>query len=225
MAQFILPSSPSVQRQDRFDLLESDEYEVPFWDLLTAILRSESAPIVDVPSLIEALETIAVTLRGTASDVNYGLLREFMTADENDSRLFFTETWPILVDLALDLPSLFPEGSLSSLSSTTDGSVPRVVFSRRQVACLVVHQFLCSLPAHPWHTESFVDLRPWYSLTSTVHRGAVHAYLSALFTYFDRIRLSREEGITSRLPRSLCRGMADHLRPANDQNPRRGEDP
>ncbi|KKK16912.1 hypothetical protein P175DRAFT_0497302 [Aspergillus ochraceoroseus IBT 24754] len=197
---FILPSSPSVRREDRFCLLDSDEYDVPFWDLLTAVLRSESSPIVDVSSLIEALETIALILRGTTSGVDYGLLREFMAqhfAEESDSIRFFTRTWPMLVDLALEMPSLFVHGTLPSFAPVFAEGISRVSFSRRQIVCLVVHQFLCSLPPHPWQTESFVDLHPWYTLTSTIHRGAVDAYLTALFTYFDRLHPSAEN------PRSI----------------------
>ncbi|KAL2818508.1 hypothetical protein BDW59DRAFT_152005 [Aspergillus cavernicola] len=194
--KFLLPSSADVRRPDRFALVDSDDEEVHFWDLLTAILRSESAPIVDIPSFIQALETIAVTLRGTASDMDFGLLREFMSRHEEEeptSRKLFPEIWPALVDIALAMPSLFPEGTLPSLSSTRDGGVSEAVFSRKQIACLVVHQFLCSLPPHPWPTESFFDLHPWYSMSSTVHRGAVDAYLTALFTYFGRLCRSAED--------------------------------
>ncbi|KAL4886915.1 hypothetical protein BJY04DRAFT_212885 [Aspergillus karnatakaensis] len=193
---FILPSSSDVRRPDRFDLVVSDEYEVPFWDLLSAILKSESDPIVDVSSLVSALETIAIILRGSARDAGFELLRGFLLqylVDDRGSARFFAQEWPVLVDLALEMPSLFPEGVLPSFVCPDDG-ISEAVFSRRQVACLVVHQFLCSLPPHPWPTESFVDLSPWYSMTSTVHEGAVSAYLTALFTYFER--LSGEDQIS-----------------------------
>jgi poly(ADP-ribose) glycohydrolase len=108
--RFILPSSSVVLCQDRFDLLGSDEDEVPFWDLLTAILTSKSDPIQDIASLIEALETIALSLRGTATNENHDVLHEFMTSylkDEVQHAQYFTKTWPFLVDLALDMPTLF----------------------------------------------------------------------------------------------------------------------
>ncbi|BCS28398.1 uncharacterized protein APUU_61446A [Aspergillus puulaauensis] len=184
--KFVLPSSASLRRVDRFCLVDYNDDEVPFWDLLTAILRSELAPIKDIPSLLEALEMIAVTLRGTAAGVDFSLLQEFMSRRyiDNCAPNFFRDIWPVVVDLALEMPNLFPEGLLPSLSST---GITQIVFSRKQVACLVIHQFLCSLPPHPWSTESFVDLSPWYSIASNVHRGAVDAYLTALFTYFERI--------------------------------------
>jgi poly(ADP-ribose) glycohydrolase len=194
--RFILPSSSVVLCQDRFDLLGSDEDEVPFWDLLTAILTSKSDPIQDIASLIEALETIALSLRGTATNENHDVLHEFMTSylkDEVQHAQYFTKTWPFLVDLALDMPTLFPDGTLPCLSPVHyDNGTTAATFSRRQVACLVVHQFLCSLPPHPWDTESFVDLRPWYSQLNTSHPGAVHAYLTALFTYFENLQESIE---------------------------------
>ncbi|KAL2870402.1 uncharacterized protein BJX67DRAFT_345491 [Aspergillus lucknowensis] len=164
----VLPSSTNVRRVDRFGLVDSDDYA--------------SAPILDVSSLAEALETIAVTLRGIASGTDFSLLREFMArrVTYESASDFFLDIWPVIVDLALEMPALFPEGALPSLSPTQED------------CCLVVHQFLCSLPSHLWSTESFVDLRPWYSVTSAVHRGAVDAYLTALFTYFERICDSAE---------------------------------
>jgi poly(ADP-ribose) glycohydrolase len=182
MSHFILPSSQTVLVQDRLDILQSDLYEMPFWDILCAILRNQESPITDTSSFIEALETIAVTLRGTAADVDYGFLRNFLT-ECIDAKDFFKTTWPVLIRLALEMPTLFPEDALQDLGK--DG---KAVLSGKQIACLVVHQFLCSMPAHPWETESFVDFRPWYSEHSTQHCGAVTAYLTALFTYFQRLR-------------------------------------
>jgi poly(ADP-ribose) glycohydrolase len=210
MGPFILPSSPTLCRQDRFDVTGSGEFEVRFWDILNAILRDHSgtnsnAPPSDVSSLIDVLETISVSLHGSSTS-DYGFLREFWAShfspDDNTGteNLFFRETWPVLVRLALETPSLFPDGRLPFLSaSKADLPSENEVFtsvarlSRRQVACLAIHQFLCSLPLQPWHTESFVDLRVWYSSSSgTRHQGAVHAYLTALFTYFDRLKPSRD---------------------------------
>lgn len=194
--RFILPSSPVVRCQDRFDLLGSDEEEVPFWDLLTAILTSKSEPIRDVTSFIDALETIAISLRGSLQDGNHDTLRRFMTLylkDEAQHDQFFARTWPFLVGLALAMPTLFPDGTLPCISPAgNDTKTMQASFSRRQIACLVVHQFLCSMPSHPWDTESFVDLRPWFSQSNTSHVGAVHAYLTALFTYFEHLQKPAE---------------------------------
>lgn len=197
-----LPSSPVIRCQDRFDLLDSDSDEVPFWDLLTAILTSESDPIRDITSLIEALETICISLRGTSRNENYDVLREFMTSflkDKGHHEWFFGKTWPFLVNLALETPKLFPDGTLPCFSpARNDAGIAKITLSRRQIACLVVHQFLCSLPSQPWQTESFVDLRPWFSRSNTSHPGAVNAYLTALFTYFENLS-QHIEGCASRI--------------------------
>lgn len=50
----------------------------------------------------------------------------------------------------------------------------------------MVHQFLCSLPAQPWEIDSSVDFYLWYSLGLAAPK-AVHAYLHALFIYFERL--------------------------------------
>lgn len=193
MGGFILPHSPSLRCQDRFDLLESDEDEVPFWDLLCAILTNPSTPVTDIGSLIETLEIIAVSLRGNTG-TDHGFLRRFLeTYLETSTKhnRFFTQTWTMLVQIALEMPNLFPE---TNLPAFTDNGLISCRLSRRQVACLVIHQFLCSLPTQPWSTESFVDLSPWYtSKNNDLHPHVVHAYLTALFTYFDRAASTNQQ--------------------------------
>ena len=95
--------------------------------------------------------------------------------------VFFRSVWPALKDVAFELPQLFPSG-LYSLS--TENS--RVIFSRRQVACLVIHQFLCSLRSPSWMRDGCPDFHIWYS-AQTPHPKAVEAYLFALFRYFELI--------------------------------------
>lgn len=199
MSRFLLPCSPTLLREDRFDLVGSEDLQVPFWEILTAILAKFGNAVIDVSSLIDVLETIKVCLRGATSrdyrtaDTDYEFLREFMSSHLGDSPgksyFFFTKTWPLIVRLALEMPELFSQDSLPCLSLEAENAT--AVFSRRQIACLVVHQFLCSLPPHPWDTQSFVDLGIWYSsAAASSHRAAMHAYLTALFTYFDRLATS-----------------------------------
>jgi len=210
MSRFTLPTFPNLLRQDRFDVVGSDDLEVPFWEILTAILRPAN-PIEDVASLIETLQTIRACLEDGAKDYNaansdyeiidtdYEYLRQFLSQylSNSPNNIFFKEIWPRLVQIALEMPSLFPSHSLDCTRLTSRQCV--FVFSRRQLACLVVHQFLCSLPSHPWRTQSFVDLRIWYSSSAaSSHAPAMHAYLTALFTYFERVASSTEEsGILS----------------------------
>lgn len=84
---------------------------------------------------------------------------------------------------------MFPAGELPPPFTTAgrDG-ISEIVLSRRQIAGLVIYQFLCSLPVQPRETESFADLRPWYSLSRSGHGGAINAYLTALFKYFDQLQ-------------------------------------
>ncbi len=66
-----LPSNPNLLYIDRFDLTGSDADKVPFWRILQAALAS---PLVDLNGLVELLETIAVSRRGTAG-TDYAMLR------------------------------------------------------------------------------------------------------------------------------------------------------
>lgn len=170
-----LPCNPRILCNDRFDLTDSDADEVPFWRILQAALAS---PLTDLDGLIEMLETIAVTRRGTAG-TDYGLLRMSFVKYWTPEERFFQSIWPTLKGLALELPQVFPSG-LHILSSTNS----KVVLSRRQVACLVAHQFLCTLGTPSWMKDGCPDFRIWYS-SQTPQPKAVEAYLFALFRYFE----------------------------------------
>ena len=175
--QLQLPCEPKLLCQDRFDVCETNEDEVPFWKLFEAIVE---IPISTIDGLINFLETIAISIHGTAG-TDYGILREAFTEYwDNQSPNFFTRIWPIIKDLALELPSLFEANALDYLTQKN----PRIVFSRRQVACLVVHQFFCTLHKPPWMTDGSPDFHIWYG-SSTPHPKAVKAYLFALFRYFQ----------------------------------------
>ena len=176
---YILPSHPSVLCEDRFSILDTDELLVPFWDVLTTLL---STTTVDSPAaLIDLLETIAVIRRGR-SDTDYGFLkRHLSTSDHETQSSFFNQVWPVLKDLAVEMPSLFAGSRIPILGKNQT----EAIFSRRQVACLVVHQFLCTLTAPTWQ-DGFQDFHIWYSLEQP-HAKVVDAYLVALFHYFSRI--------------------------------------
>jgi poly(ADP-ribose) glycohydrolase len=174
---YILPSSSTVLCEDRFSITDSDELLVPFWAVLTTLLNTTK---VDSPAvLIDILETIAVVRRGR-SDTDYGYLKEFLLALDRRQH-FFAQVWPAIKDLALEMPTLFP-GSMIPILGKEQASL---VLSRRQVACLVVHQFLCTLTAPTWQ-DGFQDFHIWYS-SEQPHAKAVEAYLAALFEYFFRL--------------------------------------
>ncbi|KAK0667558.1 Poly glycohydrolase [Cercophora samala] len=78
------------------------------------------------------------------------------------------------------MPGLFPDGRIPVLNSENSS----LRFSRRQVACLVVHQFLRTLSVPSWRDDDGThDFGIWYS-SQQRHPDAVRAYLRALMLYF-----------------------------------------
>lgn len=173
----ILPCSPDILCEDRFSITESEELHVPFWEVLTTLLNTTAVD--SHADLIDILETVAVTRRGR-SDTDYGFLKRVLISLER-KQYFFDRVWPVIKDLALEMPTLFP-GSQIPILGRQQWSL---VFSRRQVACLVVHQFLCTLTAPTWQ-DGFQDFHIWYS-SEQPHTKAVEAYLTALVEYFFRL--------------------------------------
>src|ERR1700733_6608594 len=173
----LLPSSPLSLCSYRFNLTDLVTECVPCWSVIQCVL---SVLPTSTSQLIEQLDTISVTFRGTANS-NFVYLERFL--DIWDNQRFFRETWPFCVRLALGMPSLFPAGSLPPL--TQEDSTQE--YSQRQIACLVVHQFLCTLDRPYWmQDDGSPDFHIWYG-TEQPHAKAVHAYLHALFTYFDHL--------------------------------------
>ncbi|KAI1758037.1 poly glycohydrolase-domain-containing protein [Xylaria castorea] len=139
VTRYLLPCAASFRCLDRFSILddlvelEDADGQVPFWPLLTTLLRSSMET---PPQLAELLDTIAVTLRGSSGPArDYQLLKSFI----ND---------------------LQPAD---------------------QTACLVVHQFLCTLRAPVWR-EDFFDFSIWYT-SGQRHEQSCRTYLACLFTY------------------------------------------
>ncbi|KAK3905762.1 putative poly glycohydrolase [Staphylotrichum tortipilum] len=196
-----LPSSPTLTILDRFSLLPSSFEDasgnVPRWSLLHHLL-TPSTPITTFPALASLLDTLAVTIHGTAHPAgDYDLLREAIAAhfppsvDDGEggdgTTPFLTATWPRLVNLALSMPSLFPSGTLPVLSDNTE-----VVLSRKQAGCLVVHQFLRTLAVPEWKREEeermwLHDFGAWYGRAGQRQESAVGAYLGGLMRYFAMV--------------------------------------
>ena len=147
-----------------------------FWDLFRSLLQN---PLGDVNGLIELLEIIAITLRGTPG-TNFGQLRQTFDKYWNSRERFFKSVWPTLRAPTLRLPLPFPSG-LKTLSNK-DAKIRR---PRHLVACLVVHQFLCPLTPPPQMIDRGPDFQIWYS-SGSPHPNVVKAYLFALFRYFGQ---------------------------------------
>lgn len=183
-----LPSSPEIRVLDRFSIiddpseLEDSNGDIPFWPIIQNLLAT---PIGNLAQLADLLGTIAVTVRGTSHPAgDYGLLKEVL--DEPEHNAFFSETWPCLVSLALELPTLFPNHTIPVLGTTEDNRC--ISLSRRQTACLVVHQFLTTLRP-PEGRPDFIDFSIWYD-SQLWHPEACEIYLTALLRYFHKVTSS-----------------------------------
>ncbi|KAI1112247.1 poly glycohydrolase-domain-containing protein [Nemania sp. NC0429] len=180
--RYLLPCSASFKCFDRFSILddlgdfEDVDGQVPFWPVLTTLLRT---PVETPAQLAELLDTIAVTLRDTPGPAgDYELLKSFLGSSHPE---FFDRYWPSIVELALELPQHFPHGTLPILSKEASRSA--LELSSRQAASLVVHQFLCTLRAPFWR-EDFFDFSIWYA-SGQRHEEACRIYLNCLFTYLE----------------------------------------
>ncbi|KAM0223729.1 hypothetical protein ACHAQD_002803 [Fusarium lateritium] len=178
-SSFLLPNSKCCRIMDRFSDLpddagveEDENGKIPFWPLLYHLL---SSPVSSIAQLIDRLQTIAANAE-TCQDNDYGFLKQFLQGLEQSKILDII--WPKIRDIALALPSYFPGGQLELLQTGCP-----LHLSRGQVACLVVHQFLCSsVPQR--NDEGYQDLSIWYS-SEQRHPAAVKMYLEALFAYFE----------------------------------------
>lgn len=88
-------------------------------------------------------------------------------------------TFPAMISLALRMPELFPTGVVPILHPGVDDQVS---FTREQVACILVHMFLCTIQPAKWN-KFWVNFSIWYSSTSK----PVLAYLHTLITYFEQL--------------------------------------
>ncbi|RKK82402.1 hypothetical protein BFJ71_g15277 [Fusarium oxysporum] len=175
---FHLPNSASCRILDRFsDLPDDAEVEedengkIPFWPLLKHLLCT---PVSSIAQLIDRLQTIAANAE-TCQDSDYGFLKSFL--EQRGEADILDTIWPKIRDIALALPTYFPDGKLELLQLGHP-----LHLSRGQVACLVVHQFLCSFTPQR-DDEGYQDLGIWFS-SDQRHPTAVQMYLEALFTYF-----------------------------------------
>lgn len=172
---YTLPSSPELTCVDRFDILDRDDPDglVPFWCIVTKLLQREISSVYEI---IDVLETIVLTLERSPLH-DYHVLKNILASQWAS----FTRIWPCLRELALELPHLFPTHQVPMLLS--GGAELRL--TRRQAACLVVHQFLGTLPT-PSTRDEFFDFSIWYS-SNQPHINASTIYLTSILTYFERL--------------------------------------
>ncbi|KAF5611065.1 poly(ADP-ribose) glycohydrolase [Fusarium subglutinans] len=150
---FHLPNSASCRILDRFSDLPDD----------AGVEEDEDGkipfwPLLKTPSL------------------DYGFLKGFL--EQRGEADILDKIWPKIRDVALDLPTYFPDGELGLLQPGHP-----LHLSRGQVACLVAHQFLCSFTPQK-NDDGYQDLGIWFS-SEQRHPTAVQMYLEALFAYFQ----------------------------------------
>ena len=201
---YALPSSPTNRCVDRFsitvDTEEDENGQIPFWALLSELLFGD---ITSPETLIDLLETISVTTHdssGLAGD--YGTLRKFLASRPK----FFQTQWPTLVKIALSMPQLFPGNTLPVLER--DRAANSVQLSRKQVGCLVIHQFLGTLKAPSWKDDGLHDFAAWYG-NEQRHLQAVSAYLESLFSYFDKLVTFSGDSEASGEDSPVCYALRD----------------
>lgn len=183
---FLLPNSPSCRVIDRFSdlpdnspITEDSEGKIPFWPLLHHLI---STPILNISLLVDRLQTIAANAE-TYPDGDFGFLDKFLK--EQDQDRIINTTWPKIRQIALDIIEYFPNGELELLRPGCP-----LKLSRGQVACLVVHQFLCSFVPQR-NDDGYQDLGIWYSEEQR-HPAAAKMYLEALFAYFESLPSAKE---------------------------------
>lgn len=168
-----LPSNPSLYVEDPLSVCEDyDSPTVQKWRMISALLCRNCAVW-----NMERLKDVITTFRPSID------VRTLSTIiQERGCDRFFSITFPAMVKLALRMPELFPEGLLSAL---IPGENSDVTLTRNQAGCLLVHMFLCSTHAAPWH-KYWVDFNVWYDSDSP----PVVAYLHTLLAYFEQLASS-----------------------------------
>ena len=165
---YILPSHPSLVTEDPLSICESYESDtVPLWLLITKLLQQQVTNVDELTDIISSLN----------HNAKFGTLR--LVLQSIDFQHFIATSWPAMCRAALSMPELFPSGELNTLQPGVESSV---LLSRKQIACLLVHMFLCTLRTPAWN-KYWVDFSIWYNSTSP----PVVSYLLSLFEYFGQL--------------------------------------
>ena len=183
---FLLPNSPTCRVIDRFSdlpdnspIIEDSEGKIPFWPLLHHLI---STPILNISLLVDRLQTIAANAE-TYPGGDLGFLDKFLK-EKGEEKIVYT-IWLKVRQIALDIAVYFPSGELELLRPGCP-----LKLSRGQVACLVVHQFLCSFVPQR-DDDGYQDLSIWYPEQQR-HPVAARMYLEALFAYFESLPPAEE---------------------------------
>ena len=199
---YILPNHPSERVCDRFSLLddlEGDDGLVPLWPLLKHIIQQ---PATSASQVIDILDTISNTIREHPSEAgDYGTLRSVIEAQGKN---FFEHIWPRIVQYAEQLPEYFPGGQIIPLQTHMEQEQSRknrIVLHWSNIACLLAHQFLCTLRC-PSLRDGYFDFSIWYN-SEQRHPKAVWMYFTAFIAYFESLGDLAAEQSTHKVEYSL----------------------
>ena len=166
-----LPSHSDSLVEDRLSLCEdySDQLEVHHWLFIETLLK---LPVRSVGDLVEIISHHRY-------DLDSHTLQSVFKLPAVDDHDFFSRTFPAMAKVALRMPELFPSGTLEIL---TPGVTHSVTLTREQIACLLVHMFLCTLKPPSWN-KHWCTFQIWFGSDSK----PAAEYLQCLLTYFSQL--------------------------------------
>ena len=173
-----LPCHPSLTIPDPLSIVEEEwaSPEVCQWKFVTTLLLRHPQPWKNWDTLEDVLTTLQNGFSGC------GMLRAVLCSKGKSVDSFLRQTLPPMITLALRMPELFPSGEIPVLSP---GSEATVSFSREEIACLLVHMFLCTIQPATWN-KYWVNFHIWYDSQSP----PVEAYLLSLLAYFEQLDMA-----------------------------------
>ena len=126
------------------------------------------------------------------------LHRYFSGLTEEEHDLFFSQTLPKIVQLALSLPSVCTQ----PIPLLRKQKAARITMSQQQAACLLANAFFCTFPSRNTNSGSDDDIphlpsinfNTLYRRTSALSRHSRHAKLDCLLHYFRRVTTDMPRG-------------------------------
>ncbi|KAK4497023.1 hypothetical protein PRZ48_011472 [Zasmidium cellare] len=191
MTLYLLPNHPSLSSIDPLGICNSDEAQVPQWDLLKALLAQATEKLQAIEDLAKTshqqsawaatfsniLEDIAYSLHGDHGLSTDGLRTLLRSGGLSVSLLRVFRI--CLFRAALQLEELFSDASLLQLSEATQTAS----FTRQQTDCLLAHLLLGTLQnpiGNDWGRPGFSQLFTENEAT----RNTALAYLKTVILQF-----------------------------------------
>jgi len=143
------------------------------------------------------------------------LHRYFQGLTEEEHDLFFTQTFPKVVKLAVDLPSVCTQ----PIPLLRKQKAASVTMTQQQAACLLANAFFCTFPSRNTNFGSVDDVPhlPSINFNSLYRRASArgfharHAKLDCLFHYFKRVTTNMPRGTVTFTRQVILLYIADHM--------------